>query len=300
MLEIKPLGDVAGAVVYGLDPREPISADDFGRIYAAFLDRLVLVFPEAPLTAQQLCDLGRHFGELQPHIAKRYRHPEVPEVVLMTNRDAAGNMDEAGAARGVGWHSDLAYETVPAKATLLHALEVPNRGGNTMFANMYRAYEAMPRKLRERIDGRNAIFCYGGRAKMNLAALNEEDQATPLVVHPAVREHPETKRRSVYVNPYHAVAISGMSIRESNELLDEVFDFCSREEFQWEHTWKVGDTIMWENRSAWHSGKLDYPRDQARIFIRTTVRGTPTVDDEAVRTAFEDFARRRASVQASA
>lgn len=275
-VEIRPRGDVAGAQVVGLDLARPIAEDDFAAVNDAFLNHLVLVFRDQPLTPRQLVVFARHFGELQPHIAKRYRHPEVPEIVLMTNVDKDDRFDRAGAERGVGWHSDLAYEDVPAKATILHALEVPDRGGDTMFANMYLAYETMPENLRKRIEGRMGSFCYGGRKAVNLAALNEEDKGLPIVIHPAVRVHPETGRKSIYLNPYHSVGIVGMSREESDPLLDDVFAWCSRPEFQWHHSWRPGDTIIWENRSAWHSGKLDYPLDQRRIFLRTTVRGTPT------------------------
>jgi taurine dioxygenase len=197
----------------------------------------------------------------------------------MTNQDANGNFDKVGAERGVGWHSDLAYDWVPAKATLLHAVAIPSHGGNTKFANMYLAYETMPEALKRKLDGKLATFRNGGRGGYN-QGIHEKGEVIRNVVHPIIRTHPETGRKSVYANPYHLVAMLGVPREEGDAILAELWAHCEQKQFQWEQEWQVGDTIMWENRSAWHSGSLDYPLDQLRMFYRTTVRGTPTVNRE--------------------
>ncbi len=276
-LQIRDLEGPIGAEVLGLNPDQPFSAAEKKALDDAFLRRLVLRFRGTPMTPQQLCAVSRQFGELQPHIALKYRLPEAPEVVLMINQDAQGNFDKVGAERGVGWHSDLAYDWSPAKCTFLHAVAVPSRGGNTKFANMYLAWETMPESLKKRVDGKLAAYCNGGRLGLNQGIQADKDRSGD-VVHPVIRVHPETGRKSVYANPYHVVRILGMPRAESDALLDELFAWCEREEFQWQQQWQVGDTILWENRSAWHSGNLDYPLDELRKFYRTTVRGTPTVD----------------------
>ena len=278
MIKIIPTDGPMGAEVLGLDTRLPIQADDLTRLNAAFVDRQVLLFRDAPLSAQQLVQFSRNFGELQTHIAKRYQHPEVPEVVLNTNLDDQGNYDKLGADRGVGWHSDLPYQQVPAKATLLHATAVPSSGGNTAFANMVMAYEAMPATLKARIDGKFSLFKLGGRHQLTQGVLQDPSKV-PRAIHPAIRTHPETGRKSVYINPYHTDSIIGLSRSDSDALLDEVFDWCMRPEFQWQQVWRVADTVIWENRSAWHSGQQDYPPLEARRFLRTTIRGTPTVEE---------------------
>ena len=285
MIEIVKLGEPLGAEVRGIDPRQPLSPPDAARVHAAFLEHLVLRFRAAPLTARQFRDFAAHFGTLQPHIAKRYSHPEVNEIVFMTNRDGKGEFDEVGAKRGLGWHSALAYEQAPANATLLHGVALPSRGGNTAFANMYLAYARMPAALKARLDGRYARFRYGGRHKVNLGAISKADQERPDVVHPVIRTHPETGRKSVYVNPYHTYAITGMSLAESDALLSETYEWCARPEFQWEQVWQPGDTIIWENRSAWHTVRLDYPLDEERTFFRTTVLGERTLDAATVERA---------------
>ncbi len=277
-LQIRDIDGPIGADVSGLDPDRPMSAAELAAVTEAFLRRLVLRFRAMPMTPQQLCTFSRQFGELQPHIARKYRLPGAEEVVLMINQDAQGNFDKVGAERGVGWHSDLGYDWCPARATFLHAVAVPDRGGNTSFANMYLAWETMPEELKRRVDGKLAAYCNGGRQGLNQGITPDPKDRLADVVHPVIRVHPETGRKSVYANPYHVVQILGMPRAESDALLDELFAWCDQKQFQWDQVWQVGDTIMWENRSAWHSGNLDYPLDQLRKFYRTTVRGTPTVD----------------------
>ncbi len=277
IVETRNKGAALGAEIVGLDLTRPIDDATFDAVDNAFREHLVLIFRDAPLDPAQFVAFSRRFGALQPHVTKRYRHPEQPEIVYMTNVKADGSYDRAGAERGAqDWHSDLSYDAVPAKCTLLHALALPDRGGNTKFANMYAAFEAMPAALRERITGLSAEFRYGGRHGYSTEVLSDADRSVPNVVHPVVRVHPETGRRAVYANPYHTVCIQGMARSESDALLDEVFEWCGRSQFQWEHEWRLGDTVVWENRCAWHRGPRDYPTDQKRIFLRTTVRGTPT------------------------
>jgi taurine dioxygenase len=272
MIEIKKLGEPLGAEVRGVDPRRPMTPEEVQAVEQAFLDHLILRFRDSPMTARQLCDFGSRFGPLREHVAKDYRHPEVPEVVIMTNQDAKGNYDQVGAERGVGWHSDGTFEAVPPKATLLHAVALPDSGGNTVFANMYLAYDTMPEDLKRRVEGKMALFRLRGRKHQTqgIVAADALKKMTD-VTHPVIRAHPQTGKKSVFVNPHHTLAIAGLSREDSDALLDELFEWCSREEFQWEQEWRTGDTIMWENRSAWHSGRADYPKDQLRKFLRTTI-----------------------------
>lgn len=285
MIEVKQLGGPLGAEIRGVDPRQSIAAADIKVVEQAFLDNLVLRFRDAPLSAPQLRDFARNFGELRPHVAKDYRHPNIPEIVMMTNQDKDGNYDKVGAERGVGWHSDGTFEAVPPKATVLHAIALPDSGGNTIFANMYLAYEKMPGSLRRRVDGKMARFRLRGRKAHTQGIVAAEDIGKMTdVIHPVIRAHPETGRNSVFANPHHTLCIEGLPPEESDALLDELFAWCSREEFQWQQEWRVGDTIIWENRSAWHSGRADYPKNQLRKFIRTTVcergsRAKPLVED---------------------
>jgi len=286
-LRIESLSDVCGAEVHGVDVTQPLAPKDAAAIEAAFNLHKVLVFRRQPMTARQLAAFSAHFGELQVHVQVAYQHPEVPEVVRMTNRKADGSFDDVGAARGAapntrdGWHSDLSFERVPAKATLLHSIEIPDRGGNTCFSNTALAYRALPEDLKRRLDGLSAEFVYGQAKRNALAAkaaeaLKGAAKTETTAVHPAIVRHPATGEPGIYVNPYTTQRILGIPEDESDAIIERLADEVESTAWRWEHVWSVGDTLMWDNRGTLlHSGRIDYPLDQARRFIRTTVRGTP-------------------------
>ena len=286
-VEIKPLSDVCGAEVVGLDLTAPLPAEAVARIEEAFDRHKVLLFRRQPLSARQLADFSAHFGALQVHVQRSYQHAEVPEVVQMTNRRPDGSFDEVGAARGAatdtrdGWHSDLSFDAKPAKATLLHAVEVPSRGGNTCFSNTTLAYLALPEETKERLAGLRAEFVYGQAKRNKLAAkaaeaLDAEARQNTVAVHPAISRHPKTGEPGIYVNPYTTSRILDLPEDESEALIEALADQIEDRAFRWEHEWSVGDTLMWDNRGGLlHSGRIDYPRNEARCFIRTTVSGGP-------------------------
>lgn len=272
MVEVIKLGGPLGAEIRGVDPRKPLSEAEAKVVHQAFLDHLILRFRGAPLSVPQLRDFSRTFGVLRPHAAKAYHDKEVPEVVIMTNLDANGNYDEVGATRGVGWHVDGTFQQDPTKATILHSVALPDRGGNTAFANMYLAWDTMPDELKRRIDGLTALHRLRGRKSYTQGIVSAEEMKRMTEVrHPVVRVHPETGKKAVFVNPHHTLQIEGMTREASDELLEEIFAWCERPAFQWEQEWQVGDTIIWENRCAWHSGRTDYPKNQLRKFYRTSI-----------------------------
>lgn len=287
-IAIEPLSPLCGAEVRGVDITGPLDRPSIERLELAFAQHGVLLFRDQPLSPAQLTAFARCFGALQPHVQRKYQHPEAPEVVMMTNRNADGSFDDAGAHRGAmestrdGWHSDLSYDPVPAKATLLHALEIPSRGGNTCFANVAKLYADLPLELKARIDGCAAEFRYGGHSRnkktmLAASALDAEGQESAHAVHPVVNVHPVTGVPAIYANPLITTRILGLSEAESEAVLDALFERMDRPEYRWEHVWAVGDTLMWDNRGGlMHTGRLDYPRDEARRFIRTTVTGQPT------------------------
>ena len=272
MVEVRRVGKALGAEVRGVNPAMPLTPSEIEKIEQAFVEHLVLRFRETPMSVVQLRDFGIQFGPLRQHVAKNYRDHQYPEIVVMTNQDAEGNFDAVGAGRGVGWHSDGTFEAIPPKATVLHAVAVPDQGGNTVFANMYLAYETMPARLKERIEPLNAVFRLRGRKQKTQGIVSAEDlKKMSDVTHPVCRVHPVSGRKSIFVNPHHTLCLPDMPDEESEALLAEIFEWCTREEFQWEQEWRAGDTVMWENRSAWHSGRLDYPQNQLRHFFRTTI-----------------------------
>lgn len=275
-IEVNRLGDVMLAEVKGVDITKPIEPETWDQVNQAFLDHGVLVFRDQPLTPGLMVQFGRHFGELQPHITKKYWHPEFNELIVMTNLDENGEINPADDTRGDTWHTDMCYMTAPSKATMLHTQQIPDEGGDTEFGNMTLAFSEMPEKLKSRIEDKTATFRYGGVRVTGQERLTPEDRARKPVPHPAIRTHPETGNRSVFVNPAHAVSLEGMEDDEAWELMEEVFAWCVQDRFQDTHQWRMNDTVIWDNRCCWHRATGYNPLRQPRIFLRATVRGTPT------------------------
>jgi taurine dioxygenase len=192
----------------------------------------------------------------------------------MTNLNKDGEVDAFESRRGLGWHSDMCYLDVPATATVLHPLEIPDQGGDTLFANMTLACAEMPAALRKKLDGLRGTFRFGGRSKDVQNRLDPADRDKPLIDHPVIRRHPETGRESVFVNPIHTVGILGMPDDEAVALLDEIYAWCGQERFQARHQWRMGDTLIWDNRCTWHSASGDNPLRQRRRFLRGNVAGS--------------------------
>lgn len=266
---------------------QPLEEEVVTAIEQAFVDHQVLLFRGDDLDARALVKFSEHFGTLRPHIQKAFRHPDAPEVVFNRNVDENGNFDETGARRGVteilreGWHSDLTYEKEPAKATIVHALEIPTTGGNTFFASAHRAYEDMPQALKQRVDGLRVEFALGQNRRnqktMILSRqLTDTDKAADAVSHPVICRHPVSGRPAIFANPVIATRILGVNEDESEAILSELFDWLDRPEYRWEHEWRIGDTLMWENRGGlMHTGRLDYMPGERRVMIRTTVGRSP-------------------------
>jgi taurine dioxygenase len=271
-INIRPVTPALGAEITGVDlGRAPPALMD--RVYAAFLAHSVLVVRDQDLTAEQFVAFGERFGAVQAHPVTRNRHPDNERItVLGTNPDAKNPPDRAVLMRGVGWHTDMAYETQPAKATALYAREVPTVGGDTLFGSMYAAYDALPPSLRARLDPLTGAFKYGGRTAYGTEILTDAQRAKPPVHHKVVRVHPETGRKALYVNPYHSLGFVGVERAESDALLDAIFaEHLVRPEWEYRHKWRPGDVVIWDNRCLVHSATGDYPLEQRRHIWRVCV-----------------------------
>jgi taurine dioxygenase len=269
-MSIRPLAPALGAELTGVDlgTASPALMD---RVYQAFLDHAVLVVRDQALTPEQFGAFGARFGAVQPHPVTRNRHPDDPRITVL-GTDPGPTTDRAVLMRGVGWHTDMAYETRPAKATALYAREVPTIGGDTLFASMYAAYDALPPSLRARLDPLMGVFKYGGRTAYGTEILTEAQKAKPAVEHRVVRVHPETGRKALYVNPYHSLGLAGVAPAESDAMLDEIFaEHLVRPEWEYRHKWRPGDVVVWDNRCLVHSATGDYPLDQRRHIWRVCI-----------------------------
>jgi taurine dioxygenase len=273
MIEVRRLGQQIGAEVRGVDVK---TLDDagFAAIYRAWLDSNVLVVPDQELQIEDFLRYSRRFGEVVPHPSKMTRHPDYPEITMLgVNKFGAdGALDMAVYRRGAeGWHTDGAYDQDPFKATQLYALAVPSRGGDTLFASMYAAYDALPPRLKERLEGRLGAFTYGGRRKAT-ALLNPEDRDWTPVFHPIIRTHPETGRKALYFDPGKILKIEGLEASESDALIEELTAAMIQPGGEYRHRWRKGDIVIWDNRCSYHKAAGDYPPEEDRIHWRVSIK----------------------------
>jgi len=273
MIEIHRLGARIGAEIRGVDVR---ALDDagFAAIYRAWLDCNVVVVPGQDLQIEDFLRYSRRFGVVHPHPSKMTRHPDHPEITLLgvDKFGPDGALDMAVYRRGAeGWHTDGAYDQEPFKATQLYALAVPSTGGDTLFASMYAAYDALPPRLAQRLDGRNGAFTYGGRRKAT-ALLNAEDRDWTPVFHPIIRTHPETGRKALYFDPGKILRIEGLDESESDALIEELTACMIQPDAQYRHRWRKGDIVIWDNRCSYHKAAGDYPPEEDRIHWRVSIK----------------------------
>lgn len=275
---IKPLSDVAAAEVVNFDAGRDVTEADMATIRAAWLRYGVLVFRDQNLTPAAHEHFSRRFGPLQTHILKQYLLPESPYVLVLSNRVVDGKpvgLEDAGRY----WHTDVSYEVAPPDGSLLYALEIPPTGGDTLFANQYRAYEMLPPALKKRVADLQArhVFNYAklqAQAGSTRVPLTEEQQRQLKgAVHPVVRIHPETRRPALYVNPGFTIRIEGLEDQESAALLAELFTYATHADVIYRHIWKPHDALLWDNRCLMHHATTYDPR-YIRHMHRTTIAQT--------------------------
>jgi taurine dioxygenase len=261
-----------GAIATEVDVRS-LSGADWNALYRAWLDGIVLVVRGQTLTMEEFLAYSRRFGRLKPHRVRKTRHAQHPELTVMGlgTRKPDGEVDQAIYNRGGGWHTDSPWDTEICKATQLYGVAIPSRGGDTLFASMYDAYEALPDSLKKRIDGLRAEHVYGGRARKGNELLEPEDRDLPPAVHPMVRVHEETGRKSLYANPTHFLRVQGMPDAEGERLLEELTGYMVSTPAQYRHKWAVGDIVIWDNRCALHRATGGYPIEEQRIHWRVTI-----------------------------
>jgi alpha-ketoglutarate-dependent taurine dioxygenase len=274
-VEIRPMPSRFGAEIIGLDLSRDLSDAEFHRIEQAWFDASFLVFRDLVMTPAQHIALTQRFGALHIMTPLHYNHPDHPEVMVLTNLEANGK--PLGIRRaGMGWHSDGEDKRIPNAASLLYAHVVPPEGGDTLFADMYAAFEALPEATKQRIEGRRARF---SRVDMHHVhypdepALTEEQRRErPDAFHPLVRTHPRTGRKSLYIGRW-ARDIEGMEPDEGLALIQWLFEYASSDQFVYRHKWRVHDAVLWDNRCMLHCAT---PFDEARytrLMHRTTLEG---------------------------
>jgi taurine dioxygenase len=264
---VEPLSPSVGAILHGIDISQDLSAEAITEIRNAWLKHLVLFFRDQNLSDERLMIFGRYFGDLylHPNLAKKGPHPEVIHVV---------KEPEATRVVGAEWHTDTAHVACPPMGAVLHALEVPPKGGDTLFANQYLAYEALSDGLKQTLDRLRAVHddsrvAGPNASKGRSAATRDDADWTPTAnAHPVVRTHPETGRKALFVNVASAHKFEGMRRSESADLLRYLFKHATRPEFTCRFNWEPGSVAFWDNRCLKHIAVNDYQghrRDMRRV-----------------------------------
>ena len=279
-LDIVPEENNFGACVRGLDSREATSAV-VEELRNALLRYQVLCLRLRPLSAYEFDRVGRWFGEPQLQLLREHRHPECETVSVFdsTYHEAKDKPQDLRLDRRSGWHTDDSYFETPAKITLLQALAIPSRGGETKFCDARRAYQSLTKKFQDKIAGLQAVHSYDtkrapARAVQRTAA---EIADTPDVHHPLVRTHDETGEKAIYFNSNRTDRIISLPRTESDALLDELHAHMTAPEFQYHHQWEVGDILVWDNRSVTHAVNMDFPIGERRIHQRLLLTGSRPV-----------------------
>jgi taurine dioxygenase len=280
-LQITPLSDALGAEVSGLDWKRPIDDATIAAINGAFLDSHLLCLRAEPLTPPEFVRVARYFGDPQLQLIREYRDPRAPEVSVLDSsyKTPQSRPSDLSLLRLTGWHTDDSYFAVPAKATMLQALATPKDGGETRFCNLRAAYADLSEELKARVDGLRAVHSYDtlrtpARAQKRSAV---EKQETPDVVHPLIRTHDDTGKKAIYLNANRTDRIVDLERDESDDLLDYLHAHMTQSQYRYDHAWRVGDILVWDNRCLVHSVNMDFAVGQSRRHQRILLKGSVPV-----------------------
>jgi taurine dioxygenase len=273
-LQIRPLGYALGAEITGFDLRRPLPDETVAQIREAWLDRIVLCFPGQDLDPEEMMAFCGRFAELDDNRSiPAFRHPDSSLVSVLVNKPLVLKDRQYSGAIVDQWHTDLSFTDRPSTASFLNAKELPDIGGNTMFTNMYTAYESLSPALQRMLEPLEAVHdvtLAGAYQRLSPQEQPERKQLAPPVVHPVVRVHPETGRKALYVGNRirHFV---GMTEEETRPLVDFLNRHATQYEFTYRHVWSVDDLLMWDNRCAMHYAVPDYDLSQTRRMQRCSL-----------------------------
>ena len=269
-LQIKPLSDALGAEIIGVDLSQPLNAATAKAVEDAWHDHLILVFRDQNMSNDDQVRFCIQYGDLEEVRTGKFANEDMKHTMMITNVTDTGLM--TALENGDMWfHSDQCYYEIPCKASTLYAMEIPSIGGNTLFANCYAAWETLPDDLREKLDGLKAhhIYDYAGNP---LKRGDNIDPNAPQYFHPVARTHPATARKALYVNRLMTDYIDGLPGEESDEILARLFAHSEEPRFVYEHVWRVGDFVIWDNRCSMHA-RTDFDPNERRMMRRITVKG---------------------------
>jgi taurine dioxygenase len=277
-LVVKPLSPALGCEISGVDLRQELSPETVAAIIAAWHEHLVIVFRNQTLTEDEQIRFAKHFGVLKtrnrPASARNesgVQHGDL--TMLVSNIRENGKLIGSLADGEMHFHSDYCYLEKPAKGTFLYAIEIPSQGGDTLFLNMYKAYDALPAELKARIEGRRAVNAYHYESlTRSVNEANIDFSKQPHFAQPIVCTHPETGRRALYVNRLMTWTVEGLDAAEASTLLNTLFGHIEQDRFVYTHRWQVGDLVLWDNRCTLHA-RTDFSDKERRLLRRHVVEG---------------------------
>jgi taurine dioxygenase len=283
-IALKQLDAALGVEISGIDLSKPLARNDVDAIEEAWRSRLVVVFHDQSLSDPQLLAFSKNFGELDPPGPNPYGepflrdHPELNVISnVLENGKPLGNLGDGEAV----WHADMTYIDVPPKAAILHALEVPppEAGGNTYFANMFEAYESLPADLKRAVEGKIAVHDASrnsaGMLRKGYAEVTDVRQ-TVGAKHPLVRTDARTGRKALFLGRRPNAYVLGLSVAESDALLDALWAHATQPRFAMCHEWRVGDVLMWNNLSVLHRRDPFDPKTR-RVMHRSQIKGNERI-----------------------
>jgi len=282
-IEPKPLHPAIGAAVDGVDLSQPLEIATIAAIADAWMKHIVLVFPNQPISDDALVKFGQQFGKLEIHPSLAHRASRNPEIYRVSNLDEKGAFippDDTAwqyVSQSWRWHSDSSFREIPSNGSILHGIEITNEGGNTRFANLYDAYDALTEGEKARIDPLWVVhdhenildLAHGRNARPEGGAYED----LPPVRHPLVRRHPMTGRRCLFLSPHTMARVEGFSEEEGRALLDELIAHATEDRFVYRHVWTKDDVIMWDNRCTMHAVEPFDNRIIRRVMHRVTLVG---------------------------
>ena len=288
-------GKSLGARVEGLDLSQPLSDDAFKQLEQALGRYGVLSYPQQTLTPLQQKNFAARFGRLEINVANAYQAPGLPEVMILSNKVENGKplgMSDAGQ----DWHTDMSYSSTIAFTNVLYGIEIPHRDGqslgNTEFCNMHAAYDDLPEALKTQLQGMTVLHDFAKfwdkmrsvPGSTRPALTDAQRRAKPPVSHPIFLCHPITGRQVLYANPGYAMRINELPQDESDRILAFLFDHQLQPKYQYQHRWRVGDVLMWDNMGTLHNAVADYAAHEHRYITRCQVmadRYFPAAFDKA-------------------
>jgi len=283
-MKVTRSGETLGATIEGLDLARPLSQGEFDEVLRALGRFGVVRFPRQELSGRQLADFSARFGKLEINVANAFQEPGIPEVMILSN--IVENGKPIGLAdAGQDWHTDMSYSRTIALANVLYGIKIPRRVGkplgSTEFASMHAAYDGLPAEMRRDLEGMTVLHDFNKfwemmrkRGSPRPPLTEAQKKAKPPVSHPIFLTHPITRRKVLYANPGYSVRINELPQKQSEEMLEFLFEHQLKPEYRYAFHWEEGDVLMWEDIGTIHNAVADYGPDEHRLVKRCQVMAT--------------------------